>query len=179
MRVFANQGCASMGYGLPASIGAAFAAGKRPVCCITGDGSIQMNLQELQTVVSYDLPIKIFVYNNDGYLSIKLTQNSYFQGRYTGSNPESGVKLPSLKKLAAAYGIPYCCLRTNAEAERKIPEILAGRGVMLIEVMTDPLEELGPKAASRQQPDGTIVSAPLEDMAPFLNRKILKSLMLN
>ena len=173
MRVFANQGCASMGYGLPAAIGAAFAAGKRPVCCITGDGSIQMNLQELQTVVSYSLPIKIFVYNNDGYLSIKLTQKSYFQGKFTGSNPESGVRLPVLKKIAAAFGIPYCCLRNNAEAERKMTEILTSPGVMLIEVMTDPLEELGPKAASRQMPDGSIVSAPLEDLAPFLSREEL------
>ncbi|MBQ9336962.1 MAG: thiamine pyrophosphate-binding protein [Lentisphaeria bacterium] len=178
MRVFANQGCASMGYGLPAAVGAAFAAGKRPVCCITGDGSIQMNLQELQTVVNYGLPIKIFVYNNNGYLSIKLTQKNYFQGKFMGSEPSSGVTLPSLQKIAAAYGIPYHRLRTNREAERKMPAILAASGYALIEVMTDPFEELGPKAASRQQPDGSIVSAPLEDLFPFLDRSEFESWMI-
>ncbi|MBQ6597629.1 MAG: thiamine pyrophosphate-binding protein, partial [Lentisphaeria bacterium] len=167
-----------MGYGLPAAIGAAFSAEKRPICCITGDGSIQMNLQELQTVVSYSLPIKIFVYNNNGYLSIKLNQKSYFQGKFTGSDPESGVRLPALKKIAAAYGMPYRCLRNNVEAERKMPEILAFRGAMLIEVMTDPLEELGPKAASHQMPDGSIVSALLEDLAPFLSREELSDNMM-
>ena len=171
MRVFANQGCASMGYGLPAAIGAAFAAGKRCVCCITGDGSIQMNLQELQTVVSYGLPLKIFVYNNDGYLSIKLTQNAFFRGAKMGSDPESGVRLPDLEKIAAAYTIPFCRLCTNKEAEEKLPEIFSCSGAVLVEVMTDPLEVLGPKASSKQLPDGTIVSAPLEDLAPFLNRE--------
>ena len=105
MRVFANQGCASMGDGLPAAVGAAFAAETRLVCCITGDGSLQMNIQELQTVITYNLPLKIFVYNNAGYLSIKLTQNSFFNGAFMGADASSGVKLPALEKIASADGL--------------------------------------------------------------------------
>ena len=171
MRVFANQGCASMGYGLPAAFGAAFAGEGRTVCCITGDGSIQMNLQELQSVVTCQIPLKIFVYNNNGYLSIKLTQNSFFKGAFMGSEPGSGVVLPDLEKIAAAYGIKYYRLRNNQEADEKMPEILAEKNAVLAEVMTDPMEVLGPKASSRQLPDGSIVSAPLEDLAPFLDRE--------
>lgn len=179
MRVFANQGCASMGYGLPAAIGAAVAAPERSIYCITGDGSIQMNLQELQTVMNYALPIKIFVYNNDGYLSIKLTQNSFFDGRLTGADPTSGVVLPDLQKIAEAYGIKYCCLRTNREAAEKMPEIVSYPQAMLIEVMTAPLEVLGPKSASKQLSDGSIVSAPLEDLYPFLERDEFENYMIN
>ena len=127
-----------------------------------------MNIQELQTILTYKLPIKLFVYNNDGYLSIKITQRSFFNGHFVGSNPDSGVVLPSLEKIASAYGIPYYRLVNNQDAERKVPEIMASDGCAFIEVMTDPYEKLGPKAASKKLPDGTMVSAPLEDLAPFL-----------
>lgn len=178
MRVFANVGCASMGYGLPAAIGAALAGGGRETICLTGDGSLQMNLQELQTVRLRRLPLKIFVYNNAGYLSIKQTQKSYFGGHFVGSEAGSGVVLPELEKLAGAYGLAFCRLRTNAEAEKRLPEILAVPGPALVEVMTDPFERLGPKAASKQLPDGTMVSAPLEDLAPFLPREEFRCNML-
>ncbi len=178
MRVFANEGCAAMGYDLPAAIGAALAGGGRPVICITGDGSIQMNLQELQTVINYALPLKILVYNNAGYLSIKLTQRAFFGGNYVGAESGSGVRLPELSKLAAAYGIDYARLTNNAEAADQLPELLARPGAVLIEVMTDPFEELGPKAASKRLPDGRMVSAPLEDLAPFLPREEFRRNML-
>ena len=179
MRMFSNEACASMGYGLPAAIGAAFAGGPdRTVACFEGDGSIQMNLQELQTLVTYRLPVKLFVYNNDGYLSIKTTQRSFFGGFFVGSEPGSGVKLPSLEKLAAAYGLPYFRLANNQELDVKLPEIFGTEGPVLVEVMLDPFEELGPKAASRKLPDGRMVSAPLEDMAPFLPREELAENML-
>ena len=169
MRMFANEACASMGYGLPAAIGAAFAGGMdRTVVCLEGDGSIQMNIQELQTVLNYKLPIKLFVYNNDGYLSIKTTQRAFFGGKFMGSEPGSGVILPNFEKLAAAYGFPYFRLCNNQELDAKLPEIFAVAGPVFVEAMLDPFEILGPKAASKRLPDGTMVSEPLDNMAPFL-----------
>lgn len=170
MRVFANQGCASMGYGLPAAIGAAFAGEGKEVICLTGDGSLQMNIQELQTIKNYDLPLKLFVYNNGGYLSIKLTQKAFFNGNFVGSEAGSGIVLPDLEKLAAAYGLPFRRFRNNAEAEKYLPGVLSHSGPVIVEVMTDPFEVLSPKAASKQLSDGRIVSAPLEDLSPFLPR---------
>ena len=176
MRMFANEACASMGYGLPAAIGAAFAGGEnRTVVCFEGDGSIQMNLQELQTVLNYKLPIKLFVYNNDGYLSIKTTQRAFFDGKFMGSEPGSGVILPNFEKLAEAYGFPYFRLRNNQELDAKLQEIFALSGPALVEVMLDPFEILGPKAASKRLPDGTMVSEPLDNMAPFLPREELRA----
>ena len=171
MRLFANEGCASMGYGLPAAIGAAFAGGGRPVLCVTGDGSLQMNIQELQTLKNFALPLKLFVYNNEGYLSIKLTQRAFFQGRFVGSTPDSGIVLPDLEKIAAAYGLPFRRLRTNDEAAALLPGILRMEGPVVVEVLTDPMEQLGPKAATKRLSDGSLVSAPLEDLAPFLPRE--------
>ena len=168
MRMFSNEACASMGYGLPAAIGAAFAGGDRRVVCFEGDGSIQMNLQELQTLKNYNLPVALLVYNNGGYLSIKTTQKAFFGGFFVGSEAGSGVVLPSFEKLAAAYDLPYFRLSTNQELDEKLPEIFAVNGPVVVEVMLDPFEELGPKAASKRLPDGTMVSEPLDNMAPFL-----------
>jgi len=169
MRMFSNEACASMGYGLPAAIGAAFAGGEsRHVVCVEGDGSIQMNLQELQTILNYKLPIKLFIYNNGGYLSIKTTQKAFFGGFFVGSEAGSGVVLPSFEKIAFAYGLPYFKLSNNQELDAKLPEIFAVEGPVVVEVMLDPFEVLGPKAASRRLPDGTMVSEPLDNMAPFL-----------
>ena len=170
MRMFSNEACASMGYGLPAAIGAHFAKGCE-VICMEGDGSIQMNLQELQTLITYKIPMKLFVYNNAGYLSIKTTQKAFFEGKFMGSEASSGVVLPSFEKLAIAYGLPYFKLENNQELDAKLPQIFATPGPVLVEVMLDPFEILGPKAASRKLPDGSMVSAPLEDMAPFLPRE--------
>ena len=179
MRMFSNEACASMGYGLPAAIGAAFAGGpQRTVVCFEGDGSIQMNLQELQTLLNYRLPIKLFVYNNGGYLSIKTTQKAFFNGFFVGSEAGSGVVLPSFEKLAVAYGLPYFRLACNQELDAKLPQIFAVDGPVLVEVVLDPFEVLGPKAASKRLPDGTMVSAPLEDMAPFLPREELRGNMI-
>lgn len=176
MRMFANEACASMGYGLPAAIGAAFAGGSdRTVVCFEGDGSIQMNLQELQTMLNYKLPIKLFIYNNGGYLSIKTTQKAFFGGFFVGSEAGSGVVLPSFEKIASAYGLPYFKLSNNQELDAKLPEIFAVDGPVVVEVMLDPFEVLGPKAASRRLPDGTMVSEPLDNMAPFLPEEELKN----
>ena len=167
-----------MGSGLPAAIGAAFADAGRTVVCFEGDGSIQMNIQELQTLLNYKLPVKLFVYNNGGYLSIKTTQRAFFNGRFMGSEAGSGVILPSFEKIAAAYGLPYFRLKNNQVLDAKLPEIFETEGPALVEVMLDPFEKLGPKAASKKLPDGTMVSAPLEDMAPFLPREEFAANML-
>lgn len=177
MRMFSNEACASMGYGLPAAIGAHFACGGE-VICMEGDGSIQMNLQELQTLLTYQIPMKLFVYNNAGYLSIKTTQKAFFGGKFMGSEASSGVVLPSLEKLAAAYGLPYFKLENNQELDAKLSQIFATPSPVLVEVMLDPFEVLGPKAASKKLPDGRMVSAPLEDMAPFLPRDEFKENMI-
>ena len=132
MRMFSNEACASMGYGLPAAIGAAFADAGRTVVCFDGDGSIQMNIQELQTLLNYKLPVKLFVYNNGGYLSIKTTQRAFFNGRFMGSEAGSGVILPSFEKIAAAYGLPYFRLKNNQELDVKLPEIFATEGPALV-----------------------------------------------
>jgi acetolactate synthase-1/2/3 large subunit len=177
-RMFANVGCASMGYDLPAAIGAAFAGGGREVICMAGDGSIQMNIQELQTLVNYKLPIKIFMLNNDGYLSIKLTQNAFFNGHFVGSHPGSGVVLPDMQKIAAAYGIPTYRVANHAELAKVMPEILKTAGPVFCEVMCDPFEVVGPKSASKKLADGRMFSRPLEDLAPLLDRDEFMSNMI-
>lgn len=169
-RVFANLGCASMGYDLPAAIGACVANNYNSVICLTGDGSIQMNLQELQTIIHYKLPIKIFMYNNNGYLSIRITQTAYFNKNFVGESPISGVTIPDMKKLAEVYGFKVFQIKTNMEAEEKLDSILSCEGPVFCEIMLDPIEEIAPKVASYKKPDGTMVSKPLEDLAPFLPR---------
>src|SRR6185436_7447538 len=152
MRIFANSGCAAMGYDLPAAIGAAAGAGGRRVVCLGGDGSIQLNVQELQTVVHNRLPVKIFVLNNAGYLSMRMSQGGFFK-RFVGEGPRSGLSFPSMVALASAYGIPA----STAQGERftaAIDHALASAGPFLCEVMLDPEQTFEPKLSSRQLPDG-------------------------
>lgn len=168
-RAFFNSGTASMGYDLPASIGAAFAAGGRRVVCIAGDGSIQMNIQELQTLVHHQLPVKLVVLNNGGYLSIRTTQLGFF-GNLIGESAASGVSFPDLQKLSSAYGIASCRIDSLTGWSR-IDRLLEQPGPSLIEAIVDPDQMCEPRSASRQLPDGRIVSPPLEDMYPFLSRE--------
>ena len=170
-RMFGNVGCASMGYDLPAAIGAAFAGSGRKVICFTGDGSIQMNLQEIQTILNYRLPIKIILLNNDGYLSIKHTQKGFFDGRFVGSHPPSGVILPDMAKICSAYGLRYGSAKNNEQLGKALSELMAGDEPALCEVFCDPFEVVGPKSATRKLADGTLVSSPLEDLYPFLPRE--------
>ena len=173
-RLIYNKACASMGYGLPAAIGACIAGGRRPVVCLENDGSLQMNIQELQTVAHHGLPLKLVVFNNDGYISIKLTQKSYFPDNICASTPQTGVSFPDLKKVARAYGIPYLRLARRGEMDAKIAALLAARGPMILEVMMDPWQMMYPKAVSEKLPDGRMVSRPLEDMFPLLGRQELR-----
>lgn len=173
-----NSGCASMGYDLPAAIGACFANGEKEVVCLAGDGSLQMNIQELQTVFYHQLPIKIFVLNNDGYLSIRQTQDSFFSGNRVACDQSCGVSFPDIIKIANAYGIPAMTLNNNEDIEVKIMEVLNTKGPIICEVKLDPNCKFSPKAASERRPDGTMVSKPLEDMYPFLDQEELQSNML-
>ena len=176
-RVFCNTGDASMGYDLPAAAGAAVARDGKRVICLAGDGSIQLNIQELQTVAHHCLPIKIFVLNNDGYLSIRMTQGNFFK-RFVGESPRSGVSFPDIVKLAQAYGLPACRIE-GEDFETQLVEALRAPGPIVCDVMLDPEQVFEPKLSSRQLPDGRMVSASLEDMAPFLNREELKANMLS
>ena len=163
-RLFTNTGCASMGYGLPAAIGACFANNKDPVICIEGDGSLQMNIQELQTLVHHKLPVKLIVMNNNGYLSIKMTQESYLGGRLVASTPCSGVSFPDLEKLSHAYGLKYFKISNNSDIEDVLNEVLVCDEPLLCEALSDPDEIHEPKVVGKPQPDGTIVPGLLDDM---------------
>jgi len=175
-RVFSNSGCASMGYDLPAAVGAAVARDGKRVICLAGDGSIMMNIQELQTTSHYRLPIIIFLLNNGGYVSIFNTQSSFF-GKLIGVGPESGVSFPDFLKLAEAHGIPSMRL-CDERFPDQISEALAHGGPILCEVILDRTQTFEPKLSSRKLPDGRMVTAPLEDMAPFLSREELQTNML-
>jgi thiamine pyrophosphate protein TPP binding domain protein len=169
VRVFANQGCAAMGYDLPAAIGAIVSNTKGKTILVTGDGSIQMNIQELQTLITYNLPLKIFVLENEGYLAIKTTQNSFFDGHFTGSNPISGVVCPDMERIATAYNIPF--IRVNEEGkvlEQTIQKVLETNGPIICEIKMHPMQTLYPKSASFMDVHGKMSSAPLEKMAPFM-----------
>ncbi|MDE6521753.1 MAG: thiamine pyrophosphate-binding protein [Muribaculaceae bacterium] len=169
VRVFANQGCAAMGYDLPAAIGAAVANPDGRTILVTGDGSLQMNIQELQTIVTNKLPIKIFVLENEGYLAIKTTQKSFFGGHFTGCNPKSGVECPDLEKIASAYGISYLSTNENgAGLEETIRKTLDQEGPVICEIHIHPEQTLFPKSASFMDENGKMSSAPLEKMAPFM-----------
>jgi acetolactate synthase-1/2/3 large subunit len=137
-----------------------------------------MNLQELQTIAGNKLPIKVFILNNNGYVSMKQTQNNFFGGRVFGSDPKSGVTFPDFSKLAPGFGIPYRSCRTHAELRARIRETLSEEGPQACEIFLDPEQVFAPKLASRQLPDGRIISPALEDMAPFLPREELAENML-
>ncbi len=175
-RILGNTGDASMGYDLPAALGAAVARRGGRVVCLAGDGSLQMNIQELQTVVHHGLPVKIFVLNNGGYLSIRGSQSNFFH-RLVGESPASGVSFPDMVKVAQAYGIPALRVRGDGFAAG-FAAFLAAPGPGLCEVVLDPAQGFEPKLAAKPLSDGRIVSPPLEDMFPFLSRDELRGNML-
>lgn len=170
-RLYANAGDASMGYDLPGSIGAAVALeGRQRVIAFAGDGSIQMNLQELQTLAHHQFPVKLFILNNGGYLSIRSTQMNYFKGHLVGEGPSSGVSFPDFSRLAAAYGLPYQRI-DQVDYLPAVRKALETPGPFVCEVMLDPEQGFEPKLSSKTLPDGRMVSAPLEDLYPFLDRE--------
>lgn len=177
-RFLMNCGLSSMGFGLPAAIGACMARGAETVICVEGDGSIMMNLQELQTVVTNRLPIKIFVINNQGYHQIRLTQKNLFQDKLIGVGPESGdLGFPNFERLSAAFDIPYYRMETTQSLDLVLGEVLQEEGCVFCEVMCTTEQIFEPKSSTRRLEDGRLVSPPLEDLAPFLDRKELRGNM--
>lgn len=178
-RFISNSGIASMGYGLPAAIGASVADPSQDVILVTGDGSIQMNIQELQTVVGRQLPIKIFIINNGGYHSIRQTQKNFFGEPLIGIGVDSGdLTFPSMEKLAWAYGFPYVSIHNNKEIGEKVEETLAIDGPVICEVFVTLDQNFEPKSAAKKLPDGTMVSPPLEDLSPFLPEEEMDRIMI-
>ena len=169
-RMFTNSGCAAMGYGFPAALGVAVSDNSKRTVCIDGEGSFMMNLQELATVVQNKLDMKIFIINNNGYLSIRQTQTNLFKPPLIGVDRESGVGFPDFGKLADAFGLAYKKLDAEKDADALIEEVLKSSGPVLCEVVVDPTQNFEPKSSSKVLPDGRIVSPSLDDMAPFLDR---------
>lgn len=175
-RFLINSAIASMGYGLPAAIGACIAIGRQETICLEGDGSIMMNLQELQTILTNQLPIKIFLINNQGYHSIRQTQNNLFSGHSkVGIGPESGdLSFPSYEKIAKAFGYPYYSAHSNAEMKEAVTHTLNERGPVFCEIFVSPKQVFEPKSGTKKMEDGSLFSPPLEDLAPFLPEEELK-----
>jgi acetolactate synthase-1/2/3 large subunit len=176
-RLWTNSGCASMGYELPSAIGACKANGNEQTVCLAGDGSIMMNLQELQTIVTNRLPIKIFLLNNAGYVSIFQTQRNFFKGDEVGSGPNSGLGFPNFERLSYGFDIPYIKCERHSDMKKCIESALSKEGPVFCEIIVDDKVSFSPKLASKQMPDGKITSPPLEDLAPFLSKEELASNM--
>jgi acetolactate synthase-1/2/3 large subunit len=177
-RIFNSEGLGSMGFGIPAAIGACLAADKQETICIDGDGGFVMNMQELELVNRYKLPIKFFILNNDGYGSIKTTQTNHFNGRLVASDPSSGLTLPEISKIADAFNIPYIKIFDNDMLCHLMEKVLDTEGPLIVEVMIDPNHRTAPKASVYKTKDGLFATRPMEDLAPFLSREEFESEML-
>lgn len=174
-RFFNNNAIASMGYGLPAAIGACVANDNKLTICLEGDGSIMMNLQELQTIVTNNLPVKIILINNEGYHSIRQTQNNLFKEHCkVGIGPESSdLSFPNYGKISNAFGIPYFAAHSNKEVEEAFAKTMAEKSFAICEIFVSTTQIFEPKSSTKRLEDGTLVSPPLEDLAPFLPREEL------
>lgn len=170
-RLMTSTGLGEMGYGLPAAIGASFGANKQQVLCLNCDGGMMMNLQELQTIIHHELPIKIVIFNNDGYLMIKNSQKSLFDGRYTCSDKKSGVTCPDYKKLGNAFGFETYQLFNWGDYDEYFSDFLANPKASICEVFMDPEQACLPKLGVAVKDDGSLVSPPLEDLTPLVSRE--------
>lgn len=177
-RVFLTSGLGSMGYGLPAAIGACFAAGCRPMVAVESDGSLQLNLQELATLRAYKLPICLVILNNAGYASIRNTQRNYFAERYVGTGPEAGLWLPDLEDLARTYQLSFRRVADAAELDATLREAIADGGPIIVDAVLVTNETLLPKVAALPQSDGSMRSMPMEDMSPLMPLQALQEEML-
>jgi len=177
-KLFTNSGHAPMGWGLPAAIGACYASKKKQIICITGEGGLQMNIQEFATIMHNKLPIKTFIYNNGGYLTIKQTQQLGFDGRIMGSNSKTGLSFPNYKKIAESHNIRYIKISNNKNLSSKIKKALGDNKPVICELMIDHNQEQMPKAINKRMPDGSSIATTYEDMYPFLSPKEIKENML-
>lgn len=177
-RVFHTAGLGSMGFGIPGSIGICFANGKRRTICVDGDGGFQFNIQELATVAFHKLPIKFFVLNNNGYASIRASQTGFFGKPNIGCSEQTGVELPELSKVAAAYGIASAEIHDQTDLAEQIRVVLDTPGPVICDLKVIPDEARCPRVTSVQRPDGSFVSKPLEDLWPFLDRDEFRANMI-
>ena len=176
-RVISSGAMGAMGHALPVAIGACAAEPSLRVICVTGDGSLQTNLQEFATLAHHRYNLKCFVVNNDGYVSIRNTQRNFFGGFLVGTDPASGVTLPDLRKIAEAYGIPYASASDLGGLKRTVQDVLAAEGPVICEIFTGPTQEIIPTVSSYKRADGTMESKPLHDMYPFMDPETLKKFM--
>jgi acetolactate synthase-1/2/3 large subunit len=170
-RIYHTAGLGSMGNALPGSIGVCLAGGRSRTVCVDGDGGFQFNIQELETVARLNLPIKFFVLNNDGYASIRASQTNFFGAPQVGCDGRTGLTLPDLCRVAAAYGLAAARITSQANLRDAVRQVLATPGPVVCDVQVEPDEVRGPRLSSVQRPDGSLVSKPLEDLWPFLDRE--------
>lgn len=169
-RIWGNINCGTMGYDLPGAIGACVAK-RGPVNCVTGDGSIMMNLQELQTIVYNKLPIKIFIHSNHGYFAIVQTHTNFFH-RLSGCTESTGISMPDFSKIADAFGFPYYRCRNHKELDETLPKIISSPSYCICEIVSDTTQPIIPKCKSKSLPDGKMVSPPIDDLYPFLDKEV-------
>ena len=169
-RIVANNNCGSMGADLPEAVGAAIAAGKE-VICVTGDGSIMMNLQELQTIRYNELPVKVIVFSNDGYNAIRQTCKNFFNGTLIGCTKETGISFPEFSDVAKTFGMDYMICHKNSELEDCLKDFFSRKGQVLLEVEERLDDPVTPKVSSRMNEDGSFSTPSLEDMAPFISKE--------
>ncbi len=169
-RVFNSEGLGPMGFGIPAAIGGCVASGGRRTVCLDGDGGFVMNIQELEVVRRLNLPIKFFILDNNGYGSIRQSQNAYFNGRYVASEPSSGLTLPDMTKVAGSYGIESCVIHNHDELEAGLRAVLSHDRPVVCVVKITPSQATSPRVSSGQRKDGSMYSKPMEDLWPFLER---------
>lgn len=177
--MFTSLGLGEMGYGLPGAIGASFTDLTKNVICLNCDGGMMMNLQELQTIKHHNLPIKIVIFNNDGYLMIKHTQKMLFNGNYNGVNANTGLSLPEYKKISNAFDFPYFEIKTWQDYKNNIRNFLNYSGPAICEVFMDPEQDFIPKVKGIKKHDGTIFAPPIEEMSPLLPLEEVKENMIS
>ena len=178
-RFITNSAVASMGYDLPAAIGTCMTHSKEDIILITGDGSLQMNIQELQTIIHHKMPIKIFLINNGGYHSIRQTQKNFFGEPLVGVGDDSrDLSFPDMEKLSAAYGYPYVSIHHNSELDQKIDTVLSMEGPVICDIFVSREQNFEPKSSAKRLPDGTMASPPLEDLSPFLSEEEMERNMI-
>ncbi len=177
-RILNSEGLGPMGFGIAAPLGACLASGGRKTISVDGDGGFIMNVQELETLRRLNLPVKIFVLNNNGYGSIRASQRNYFQGRYVASDPGSGLTLPNLRNISETYGLAYARLENHSQIRERVATFLAGENPAICEVMISPDQATQPRVTSKQLPNGGFASNPMEDMSPLLSREEFNAHML-
>jgi len=177
-RLMTSTGLGEMGYGLPGAIGASIALNRGEVMCLNCDGGMMLNLQELQTVAHHKLPIKLFIFNNDGYLMIKHTQNALFKTGYVGTDRASGISCPDFSKIAASFDMPAFQIRSWDECDATLARVQAATGPVICEVFMHPEQLFSPKLSLVPKLDGSLVSPPLEDLSPLVPRDVLERAML-